>query len=35
VPEGRRRWLHIEKSKVLASGILMLHYSVVPEPAVA
>ena len=31
VPEGRRQWLHLEKSKVLASGILILNYSVVPE----
>jgi dihydrofolate reductase len=31
VPEGRRQWLHLEKSKVLPSGILILNYSVVPE----
>ena len=31
LPEGQRRWLYLEKSKVLASGILMLNYSVVPE----
>ena len=33
LPEGRRRWLHLEKSKVFASGILILKYSVAPEPS--
>jgi dihydrofolate reductase len=33
LPEGRRRSLHLEESKVLPSGILMLSYSVAPEPA--
>jgi dihydrofolate reductase len=28
LPEGRRQTLHLEKSKVLPSGILMLTYSV-------
>jgi len=32
LPEGRRRSLHFEESKVLPSGILMLTYSVAPEP---
>ena len=35
VPEGRRQRLHLEKSRVLPSGILVLNYSVVPEPAFA
>jgi hypothetical protein len=35
LPEGRRRSLHLEESKALPSGILMLTYSVVPEPAAA
>jgi dihydrofolate reductase len=35
LPEGRRRSLHLEESKTLPSGILMLAYSVVPEPATA
>ena len=30
---GRRRWLHLEKSKALPSGMLTLFYSVAPEPA--
>ncbi len=33
LPEGRRRSLHLEESKTLPSGILMLSYSVAPEPA--
>jgi dihydrofolate reductase len=33
LPEGRRRSLHLEESKTLASGILRLKYSVVPEEA--
>jgi dihydrofolate reductase len=28
LPEGKRQWLHLEKSRVLASGILILNYSV-------
>jgi len=35
LPEGHRRSLHLEESKVLPTGILMLTYSVVPEPAAA
>ena len=31
LPEGRRRSLHLTKSKPLPSGILMLNYSVLPE----
>jgi dihydrofolate reductase len=31
--EGQRRSLHLEQSKALPSGILMLNYSVVPEKA--
>jgi dihydrofolate reductase len=31
LPEGRRRSLHLETSKSLPSGILMLKYSVQPE----
>jgi len=30
LPEGRRRSLHLEESKALPSGILMLSYSVMP-----
>jgi dihydrofolate reductase len=30
LPEGQRRSLHLTESKTLASGILMLTYSVVP-----
>jgi len=30
LPEGRRQSLHLDESKTLASGILMLKYSVVP-----
>lgn len=33
LPEGRRRSLRLTESKTLSSGILMLNYSVVPEPA--
>jgi dihydrofolate reductase len=33
LPEGRRRSLHLEVSKALPSGILMLSYSIVPQPA--
>ncbi len=32
LPDGPRRTLHLETSKALPSGILMLKYSVVPEP---
>jgi dihydrofolate reductase len=32
LPEGRRRSLRLNDSKTLQSGILMLTYSVVPEP---
>jgi dihydrofolate reductase len=32
LPEGRRRSLRLTESKTLPSGILMLTYSVVPEP---
>jgi dihydrofolate reductase len=35
LPQGRRRSLHLEESKALPSGILMLTYSVVQEPAAA
>lgn len=31
LPEGRRQSLHLEESKALPSGILMLSYSVVPN----
>ena len=31
LPEGRRRTLHLEESKALPSGILVLRYLVVPE----
>lgn len=31
LPEGRRQSLHLDESKALPSGILMLKYSVVPE----
>jgi dihydrofolate reductase len=31
LPEGRRRTLHLEESKALPSGILMLNYSIPPE----
>jgi hypothetical protein len=30
LPEGRRQSLHLDESKTLPSGILMLKYSVVP-----
>jgi dihydrofolate reductase len=33
LPEGKRRGLHLTESKVLASGILMLKYVVVPDSA--
>ena len=33
LPEGKRCGLHLDESKTLASGVLMLKYSVVPEPA--
>jgi dihydrofolate reductase len=33
LPEGRRRSLHLETSKSLPCGILMLKYSVQPERA--
>ena len=33
LPEGRRRLLRLERNKALPSGILMLAYSVAPEPA--
>jgi dihydrofolate reductase len=33
LPEGRRQILHLEESKTLASGVLMLSYSVVREAA--
>jgi dihydrofolate reductase len=32
LPEGRHRSLHLTASKTLPSGILMLTYSVLPEP---
>jgi dihydrofolate reductase len=32
LPEGQRRRLRLEESKVLASGILMLEYAVMAEP---
>jgi len=32
VPEGRRRVLHLEESEALASGIVMLAYTVAREP---
>jgi len=35
LPEGRRRSLHLGESKALPSGILILTYSVVPEPEAA
>jgi dihydrofolate reductase len=31
LPEGRRRRLHLEESKTLPSGILMLSYSILPH----
>jgi len=34
LPEGRRRTLHLDTSKVLPSGILMLSYTALPEQAV-
>jgi len=34
LPQGRRRTLHLEESKALPSGILMLSYSVAPESGV-
>ncbi len=33
LPEGRRRSLRLTESKTLPSGILLLDYSVIPEPA--
>jgi dihydrofolate reductase len=30
--EGRRRRLHLEESKTVPSGILMLSYAIAPEP---
>jgi dihydrofolate reductase len=33
LPEGQRRRLHLQESKTLASGILMLAYSIVPDAA--
>lgn len=33
LPEGRRRSLRLEESKTFPSGILMLSYTVLPEPA--
>lgn len=33
LPEGKRRSLHLDASKTLPSGIVMLDYSVVPEAA--
>jgi hypothetical protein len=35
LPEGQRRRLHLEESKALASGILMLNYSVAPGSGAA
>lgn len=32
LPEGRRQSLHLQESKTLPSGILMLSYSIFPEP---
>ena len=32
LPEGRRQALHLEESKTLPSGILMLKYSITPGP---
>jgi dihydrofolate reductase len=32
LPEGQRRSLHLEESKTLPSGVLMLSYAVAPEP---
>jgi dihydrofolate reductase len=32
LPEGERQALHLDESKALASGILMLKYSVAPRP---
>jgi len=34
LPEGRRQTLHLESSKALPSGILMLCYDVRPQPAI-
>ena len=33
LPEGRRQALHLESSKTLPSGILMLSYDITPQPA--
>ena len=33
LPEGRRRWLKLEKSQALDSGILILNYSVAQDVA--
>jgi dihydrofolate reductase len=35
LPEGRRRSLHLEESKALPNGILMLKYSIAPEQGAA
>ncbi len=35
LPEGRRQTLHLEESKSLPSGILLLSYSIFPDPVVA
>jgi dihydrofolate reductase len=35
LPEGRRRSLHLDESKTLPSGILMLTYSVVQDASAA
>jgi len=35
LPAGQRRLLHLDQSKVLPSGIVMLDYSVVPEASAA
>jgi dihydrofolate reductase len=32
LPEGRRQTLHLESSKTLPSGILMLSYEIKPKP---
>jgi dihydrofolate reductase len=35
LPQGQRRLLHLEESKTLPSGILMLKYNVLPGPSSA
>jgi dihydrofolate reductase len=35
LPEGHRRSLHLEDSKALPSGVLMLSYAIQPEPGTA